>query len=542
MNRSELAALFAANPPLPLPAPASSSPTMAQDQDQDQAQHRTQKPVVSSPKSPRLAFQCRVRKLQQQRSPSRSSFNSHSRRHSELEHVSTLRVTHEKTRSARPMSQDTPDFWAEEREAWGQRSPQSPQPRIPFTETDVVPPTRLKLQPVLSPPHSQNHPIPQPRKQSQGQVALRIFEPSDAIPDADERPKTSRGPKLLGMLKEENEEAEVSQDSEDDEPPRLSTSTNRATRTSKFFEGSMNERSFGIASSWFHEIQSDSEKPLPPTPAVKHVTFSCTPVRESPEDKQAQATDLPTSNKRKERRGLRKSISNFNFQALSEKIRIFGNGPHHDLHPIFPAEKEKERSTSKTHLKGADVLSERKRKADEAYALQFGFKKQKSAGPSPAGSATLNASTTSPSISSSTTATTSTTPLPNLRKKKSRRELERENAELRARLDAQLLAHPSAPAAGAVAVAAPNTASPSLHAGGETATWQQRGGNTGELDSGIEKGMSGRVLSVLENGVEDGKGDGKGEEVKKVGIRGADGIENGNVGLRKSFEWPEDVF
>jgi hypothetical protein len=572
MNRSELAALFAANPPFPLPGPtsSSSSPVVGQGQDPDYRQN----PVVSSPKSPRLAFQSRVQKVQQQRSPPRPSFNSHSRRHSELEHVSTLRVTHKRTCSARPLSQETPDFWAEEREAWGQRSPQcpqSPQPCIPFAEADATSNTRPKLLPVLSPPRSNTRPIPQPRKQSQGQVPLRIFEPSNTLADPDERPKTSRGPRGLDMLKEESEEAgegdagEMREDSEDDGSPRLPTSTNRAARTSKFFEGSMNERSFGIASSWFHEVQSDSDKPLPPTPATKHVTFSCTPVRESPEGRAEQTPRLATSNKRKARRGLRKSISNFNFQTLSEKIRIFGSLYHHDSDPTSPTDKEKEKeqekeqekekpkSASRSHLRGADILSERKRKADEAYALQFGFKKARPAGPPTAPSSSsststagpLNTSTSSLSYPSSTSSSKSAHP-PNLRKKKSRRELERENAELRARLDAQLDAH-------SLATTAPTTAAPAPAPAGTSTTAPRSMGGVDDQPSSRAQQRTGqhedkarlahpeekKVLREVENGggvsgTTPGKADEKAEGGSVVGVE--------NAGLRRSFEWPEDVF
>jgi hypothetical protein len=371
------------------------------------------------------------------------------------------------------------------------------------------------------------------------------------------------------VLKEENEEAggedagdvREDSDSEDDQPPRLSTSTNQAARTSKFFEGSMNERSFGIASSWFHEVQSDSDKPLPPTPATKHVTFSCTPVRESPEDKAEHAPDLPTSNKRKSRRGLRKSISNFSFQTLSEKIRIFAT---HEPPPMSPTEKEKDKeeekgkpkSASKPHLKGADILSERKRKADEAYALQFGFKKARPTGAPPPSSSTaapapLHASSTSISFSTSSSSSTSTTsshPHPNLRKKKSRRELERENAELRARLDAQLNAQSVATtAAGAARPAGMSTTTASTEMGGGVDKGSRGTGKGNHEDKGKARGgqqQGGDVLRVMENGTATtaGKGDGKavgGKVGNGIGV--GSGVEN-NAGLRKSFEWPEDCF
>ncbi len=439
MNRSELAALLAANPPVPNP----SSPIMFQD--------HMQNPITSSPISPRLAFQSRVRKLQLQRSPSRPDLSTHRRRHSELEQVSTLRVTHKRSLSAQPAGHETPDFWADEREAWGQRSPKSPQSLLTSTESNVFSPARPKREPILSPTRKQTRPIPQPRKQTRARAPFRTFEPLHTITDTEERPKTSRGPLKLEVLEEENEEDKEGQtqhDGEEDEmeeAPRLSTSTNPG-RSSKFIEGSMNERSFGIASSWFQEDPSDSDKPLPPTPLSKHVTFSCTPVRESL-DEQEQGTELPTT-KRKERKGLRRSISNFNFQALSEKIKNF-SGPSHETATEIGQKKPSQRLEN-----GIDILNERKRKADEAYAAQFGFKKQKFSGtaaPSPnVGSGhgqQMHSRNVEHQSSHNLRPSTYRRPIASippshakshgLRHKKSRRELEREIADLRACLSTQ---------------------------------------------------------------------------------------------------------
>jgi hypothetical protein len=521
-------------------------------------QDHMQNPVPSSPTSPRLAFQSRVRNLKQQRSPSGRSFNTHSRRHSELEHVSTLRVTHKRSLSAQPDSQGTPDFWAEEREAWGRKSPKSPGRHRAITKSSVVSPPQAKHNPVLSPPSSQTRPIPQPRKQARARAPLRAFEPLHTIVDTNERPKTSRGPVKLEILEEENEERkkEAEQDEakeNDEETAGLSTSTSHTGRPSKFIEGSMNERSFSIASSWFQEGLSDSDKPLPPTPPTKHVTFSCAPVRESLEE-QEQVTELPTTHKRKERKGLRRSISNFNFHSLSEKMKIF-SGQSYEVAAAEAAEKKKAQKLDS----GVEILNERKRKADEAYAAQFGFKKQKftisstscvpgPAAPSPNVGSTHHAQSQhnthtsfralrpSPSIASMRS--------PGLRKKKSRRELENENAELRARLvaqqDQQLLHHPAGAGGssenfvrGKVVMVSPGVGRGKL---GEDVP------PVPALPTGMDGlGMGRGVLRLLENGT--GSGNGKGEG--KVAGFGEDGKVRKQTEAqmgRKSFEWPEDVF
>ena len=176
MNRSELAALLTANPPVP----ASSSPLMFRDD--------MRSPITSSPNSPRLAFQSRVRQLNQQPSPPRSELRTHRRRHSQLEHVSSLRVTHKRSHSAQPAPQQTPNFWAEEWEAWGQRSPKSPQSRLTPTKTNVV---------VSSP-----RPKIRPQSQSREQAPLPAFTQLQSITDADNR--TPRGPVSIAMLDEED--------------------------------------------------------------------------------------------------------------------------------------------------------------------------------------------------------------------------------------------------------------------------------------------------------------------------------------------------
>lgn len=522
-------------------------------------QDHMQSPAASSPNSPRLEFQSRVRKLQL--SP-RPSLGKHRHTHSEPEHVSPLRLTHKRSRSAQPASEDTPNFLAEEREAWGRRSPEAPQLQVPFTEAGTICPSRPKFQLFPSPPpppRNPARPMLQPRKQSRARARapLQIFAPSNTTSDVNERPKTARGPRKLEMLEEENEEDSTAEDTEEEHKPdmdednnhvtRLSTSTKPTSRASKFIEGSMNERSSGIASSWFREALSDSDKPLPPTPAVKHVTFSCTPVRETLDETRESVSELPTTPKRKERRGLRRSISNFNFQALSGKIKLF-SGSGHEAAPVEQVEKK--RLAQKSDATDLNILNERKRKADEAYAAQFGSKKQRFSAP-PSSISTngqslqgqiRNMDQTSDLRTSTTTFHSTSNANPDLRKKKSRRELERENAELRARLDAQ-----------------------------QNLRDLQQQRHTTEVDVPPVPKVPGRdVLKVLENlqpnsdfseagslgekrnwGAVRSHGDGEGlndaggpKVAPSLLAMGYARSPNANTSAkaRKSFEWPEDVF
>ena len=327
---------------------------------------------------------------------------------------------------------------------------------------------------------------------------------------------------------------------EDGETPGLSTSANQTGRTSKFIEGSMNERSIGIASSWFQEGFSDSDKPLPFTPAIKHVTFSCTPGHERGDDDQVR--ELPTI-KRHSRRGLRKSISNFNFQALSEKMKIFG-GPSHD--PAIEVEEKRKKVFQKLDGMGIDILNDRKRKADQAYAAQFGFKKQKfpaqsSGGAAPssdvggAGHQEHNRNEEQRSHNSGTSRRSAATKSPSLPRKKSRRELEQEIADLRARLDAQHDLHHRRQLAAAT--------STHENAVRGKLVMLAPGKGRAKLDEDVppmpplpERG----VLQVLENSRGADLRQQKGEclrfveEEEKQGKRSADGGQ--------SWEWPEDVF
>ena len=76
--------------------------------------------------------------------------------------------------------------------------------------------------------------------------------------------------------------------------------------------------------------------------------------------------------KKDKRKRLRKSISNWNFHTLGEKIKLFGNSTHDlgDQGTASPIKKQKAADT--------ELLNDRKRKAEELYAQQYSTKKHKS--------------------------------------------------------------------------------------------------------------------------------------------------------------------
>ena len=167
----------------------------------------------------------------------------------------------------------------------------------------------------------------------------------------------------------------------------------------------MNDRSVGVASSWYHDNTSGSEgfddsaaalandsdtdsvatpqpsKPLPPTSTpltTKKNIFKFGGVRTS-EDSAHTIEEVPKN--AKERKGLRKSISIWNFQALGDKI--FGgstkdSASETSTDTITDKRGGEEKDKKTGAVADLDVLNERKRKAEEAYAQQFGLKKQKS--------------------------------------------------------------------------------------------------------------------------------------------------------------------
>jgi hypothetical protein len=85
--------------------------------------------------------------------------------------------------------------------------------------------------------------------------------------------------------------------------------------------------------------------------------------------------------KAKERKGLRKSISIWSFHSLGDKI-FGGSGSDAASEASVDTISDKRGGAQKDKKTGSgvdiDILNERKRKAEEAYAQQFGIKKQKS--------------------------------------------------------------------------------------------------------------------------------------------------------------------
>ena len=388
-----------------------------------------QKPT-NPPLSSKQNFQSQVRGLSVRPAhrQTRSESEVESDRH-ELHQISSLRVQHKRNASAVPSSQravlsetshnlqrsqtatftnnGVPDFSAEEREAWSKKSPKptSTSTRSRHDKRASSPPHRQAVQQrqhLLFPPPECLEPVPQPRKHAR-QPSLRQFEPLQPEADLD-RPKTSRG---LPAQSPERTEPSNGTRYQGAETKKQENSDARltSTRPSKFLEGSMNDRSVGVASSWYHDNTSGSEsldesasssagdidtdsdattratKPLPPTPApttTKKSIFRFGGGRNS-EDSAHRVEEGPKV--AKEHKGLRKSISVWNLHALGEKI--FGGSTNDaasetsvDTITTKRGKAQKDRKTSSTP--NLDILNERKRKAEEAYAQQFGFKKQKS--------------------------------------------------------------------------------------------------------------------------------------------------------------------
>lgn len=166
----------------------------------------------------------------------------------------------------------------------------------------------------------------------------------------------------------------------------------------------MNAHSVSVASSWYHDNTSGSDgfddpvagsmmdcdrdsdatprvtKPPPPTPApttTKKSIFRFGGGRSSEES----ARIVAETKAAKERKGLRKTISIWNFQSLGEKI--FGGSTSDAASETSTdtiTDKARRARKDKKTGTGTDIdnLNERKRKAERAYAQQFGLKRQKS--------------------------------------------------------------------------------------------------------------------------------------------------------------------
>ena len=383
------------------------------------------------PLSPKQHFQSQVRGLSSSTTGRQAQSDSDTRpvRH-ELRHVSTLRVQHKHTVSTIPYSPRTaalpetshnppkcktvavtdnavPDFSAEEREAWSKKSPKPTSTSTRSRHSDrasSLAGQKPAPQPVLFPPPQRLEPVPQPRKQAR-QPPLRQFQPLHAQTDLDERPRTSRGPSSQLAERKQSPTIAGKQEAETKQHT-FSDGTSSPNRRSKFLEGSMNARSVNVASSWYHDNTSGSEgfddpvagsmmdcdgdsdatpratKPPPPTPAPAPTTTKKNIFRfGSGRSSEESARTVEETKAAKERKGLKKSISIWNFQSLGEKI--FGGSTSDavsetstDTITNKPRRAQKGKKTG--IVTDIDNLNERKRKAERAYAQQFGLKRQKS--------------------------------------------------------------------------------------------------------------------------------------------------------------------
>ena len=284
------------------------------------------------------------------------------------------------------------------------------------------------------------------------------------------------------------------------------TTMNGIARKSKFLEGSMNDRSQAIASTWpvgsmtksvparesaedddttsegnhkrprsfslfkdkDYTLASGREKTSRPSSYVNANTSSIT---NNTNRQPSENPSLIHQKSKGQNLGLRSSFSTLNFQGISEKFKIFGSSKAQakpsNKTAIAP---EKEVEAFKA------LMNERKRKAEAAYAEQFGYKKQR-AGDDIAGTKAIHFSRPLTTIhnqsqvpataavqrtvskmpeSASTPSPSNPNPAPTasvcprhassgtLKKRPSRRDLEKENAELRALLAAELRRHRSA--------------------------------------------------------------------------------------------------
>lgn len=373
--------------------------------------------------SPRQQFQSRVRKLESNSPAKKDVANLETGKLSErsvgLQHVSSLRVQPERCLAmileSTPQNNSLqthldpvighktpntePDFVIEERAAWSRKSPKTQENIRSHSgkKQDKVIPANIPPfnVPVLEPPSQRNGPLPQPRKQNKQNMVLRPFEPLRIKGDPDERPKTSHGPKP-GMS---GWPSDFLQGVQESSPPKSGRSSRRDSKKSKFLEGSMNERSVAIASTWCGhtpgvEDDMDVRTDADATPR---------PSRESqrPEAKDDDSTDndteIPIMQKRRlfkfranpkpslseskglnvsprlVRKGLRKSMSIWNFHNLGDKMKGLSQSSI-DLTKNAP----ENGTDARFQPQDFNVLDERKRKAEEAYAAQFGLKRQRS--------------------------------------------------------------------------------------------------------------------------------------------------------------------
>ena len=617
MNRSELAALISST----MPQPHSSSAVRAcQPSPYPQSHLPVRNPPRQQSSTSRLRHgHTRHTKSEADAAPTQApapatpraqhetgSQPQHARSYSYLPQVKTPQIHHgKKGRKSMAADIEEPDFVKEEREAWSRKSPKDEAEFEPRTKPSSYGRATRSSYPnpeiVLEPPRQSREPPPQPRKQTKQTLPLREFGPAAQDTDIDDRPKTSRGPSSQGQDETQSRRLEDSGDK---------ATTKQAPRRSKFLEGSLTERSHAVASSWYEhdsasEDSSDSDanlrssrdtresasfesterKTLPPTPATtkKKKLFKLKSSIKSSEDSESvEVQAMP------KKRGLRKSLSTWNFHNLGDKMRIFG-GSTNDLTPKAAKPEKGKQSFVQTPAK--DILDERKRKAGEAYAQQFGLKKQKSNSgiANSAHPSQVSVNTKPSSLKRRTASSSSRTPSSSYRnrissatsaysfasdnissdldnsKRPSREELEKENQQLRNMLrqssSSQFDPHRSS-------VHLPLSEAPDQTNIPRLSQENFAQGNKMRLSPGKNMGRRGEdvppvpklsreVLGSLENCWSTrGRVDGKGmlprpvsmileeEESKDVGemVDNATSVRMEMSPIKEQWDWPEDVF
>ena len=341
--------------------------------------HQSLGPVSNPQLSPRQKFQSHIRTLSDNPQYYHQDASTTPQRPRGLQHVSSLRVQRSEspspTSAARPSPtwrfsesalktfSNGPQFITEEREVWGRPSP--------LRATKSYNGDAYSLR-----PQEEQRPVLQPSKDPR---AIRIFGPSAQSVGVDDRPKTSRGP-IPGQssFPGENEADAVQEE-------QMSP-----TRPSKFAEGSMNQRSAGVSSTWNEhgsliscsgtEASDDDSTPraspqrssidineFNPAPAAaptftqRLFKFGGSKVKVN----EITSKHVEDAQPAKKKKGLRKSISMWNVKGDKKKTVPESTSPQKN-----PA--------ASSHASDLEVLNDRKRRAEEAYAQQFGTKRRKS--------------------------------------------------------------------------------------------------------------------------------------------------------------------
>ncbi|RVX66224.1 hypothetical protein B0A52_10151 [Exophiala mesophila] len=447
MDRQDLARLLF--PPNPNLSAVSSSLARPRQSTGNPHGSRSRAPSTSQPPSPlssKQKFQSHVRDLsddsQSSMLPAPPSLSSATDRHSQS---SSPSYTSRPLPIPKRNDITVPTFITEEREAWSRTSPFARRTRSLRASDDVF---------LLEPP-SRESPSIQPSKHLR---ELRQFAPLSNSPDFSDRPRTSRGDDPgFGSFASHND------------PSLLLDLKSQASR---FAEGSMNNRSAGVASTWLQngtaftssEEDTDHEftpkqspqrssldinefKPDPVTPATLKQRLARFGSAFKPHHNQpsTNAASGSAPEEHKKRRGLRKSLSMWSLSTKGGKVKSVDD------------------SATKKHPSAVldlHVLDERKRRAEEAYAQQFSSKRRKSPSglpelvsdqeyldiPNIPASTRHRSSSSRParrvSASSSSMASADHDQSESqsdidLRKRPSRRELEKENQQLRALLREQ---------------------------------------------------------------------------------------------------------